>query len=197
MIHMDKYVTGAVIRKLREDKKMTQEELADRIHVSSKAISKWETGQGFPDISLIEPLAQSLGISVIELLSGEDIKNSNRSFNMLRSRFYVCPVCGNVITATGEAVVSCCGITLPPLEVETEDAEHVISVENVEDEYYVTVDHPMTKDHYISFLAAVSDQEIQLFKLYPEGNAECRFKRSCVRRIYAYCNRHGLFMVKL
>ena len=192
---MDKYVTGSVIRKLREKKNMTQEELASEIHVSSKTVSKWETGQGFPDISLIEALAQALGISVIELLSGEDIKNSNRSFNMLKGRFYVCPVCGNVINATGEAVVSCCGITLPPLEAEEPDEEHCISVENVEDEFYVTVDHPMTKDHFISFLAAVTDQEVQFFKLYPEGNAECRFKKSCVRKIYAYCNRHGLFVV--
>lgn len=192
---MDKYVTGSVIRKLREKKNMTQEELASEIHVSSKTVSKWETGQGFPDISLIEALAQALGISVIELLSGEDIKNSNRSFNMLKGRFYVCPVCGNVINATGEAVVSCCGITLPPLEAEEPDEEHCISVENVEDEFYVTVDHPMTKDHFISFLAAATDQEVQLFKLYPEGNAECRFKKSCVRKIYAYCNRHGLFVV--
>ena len=113
---MDKYVTGAVIRKLRENKKMTQEELAEKIFVSSKAVSKWETGQGFPDISLLEPLAKALNISVIELLSGEDIRNQNRSFNMAKGKFYVCPVCGNVIRSTGEAVVSCCGITLPPLE---------------------------------------------------------------------------------
>jgi len=192
---MDKYVTGAVIRKLRENKKMTQEELADTLFVSSKAVSKWETGQGFPDISLIEPLAKALGISVIELLSGADIQNKNQSSNMLKSRFYVCPVCGNAIRTTGEAVISCCGITLPPLEAETADEEHCISVENVEDEYYVTVDHPMEKDHYISFLAAVSDSRVQFVKLYPEGNAEARFKRSCVKKIYAYCNRHGLFQI--
>lgn len=192
---MDKYVTGAVIRKLRERKKMTQEELAETLYVSSKAVSKWETGQGFPDISLIEPLAKALDISVIELLSGADIKNSNRSSNMLKGRFYVCPVCGNVIRSTGEAVISCCGITLPPLEPEESDEEHCINVENVEDEYYVTVDHPMEKDHYITFLAAVSDSRVQFVKLYPEGNAEARFKRSCVKKIYAYCNRHGLFRI--
>ena len=194
---MDKYVTGAVIRKLRENKNMTQEELAEKVFVSSKAVSKWETGQGFPDISLIEPLAQALGISVIELLSGEDIKNCNRASNMLRGRFYVCPVCGNVIHATGEAVVSCCGITLPPLEPEASEGEHKINVETVEDEYYVTVDHEMTKDHYISFLAAVSDQGIQIVKLYPEGNCETRFRKYCIRKIYSYCNHHGLFMLKL
>lgn len=190
---MDRYVTGAVIRRLRERKKITQEELADMIHVSGKAVSKWETGQGFPDISLLEPLAKALDISVIELLSGEDITNTNRSFNMAKGRFYVCPVCGNVIAATGETVVSCCGITLPPLEAEPADEEHAIRKEIAEDEFYVSVDHPMTKDHYISFLAAVSDFGVQLVKLYPEGNAEARFKIDRVRKIYAYCNRHGLF----
>ena len=194
---MDKYVTGAVIRKLRENKKMTQEELAEKLFVSSKAVSKWETGQGFPDVSLIEPLAKALGISVIELLSGEDIKNINRASNMNRCKFYVCPVCGNVIEATGEAVVSCCGITLPPLDAEECDDEHKINVETVEDEYYVTVDHPMTKDHYISFLAAVSDDGIQLKKLYPEGPCEARFRIRAVRKIYAFCNHHGLFLLKL
>ena len=192
---MDKYVTGAVIRKLREKKKITQEELADMIHVSGKAVSKWETGQGFPDISLLEPLAKALDISVIELLSGEDIRNLNRSSNMAKGKFYVCPVCGNVITATGETVVSCCGITLPPLEAEAMDEEHEIRKEVVEDEYYVSADHPMTKEHYISFLAAVSDFGVQLVKLYPEGNAEARFKIDRVRKIYAYCNRHGLFVL--
>ena len=192
---MDKYVTGAVIKKLRENKKMTQEELADTLFVSSKAVSKWETGQGFPDISLIEPLAKALDISVIELLSGEDIQNKNQSSNMLKSKFYVCPVCGNAIRSTGEALISCCGITLPPLEPEACDEDHGISVEIVEDEYYVTVDHPMQKDHYISFLAAVSDSRVQFVKLYPEGNAEARFKIDRVKKFYAYCNRHGLFQV--
>ena len=194
---MDKYVTGAVIRKLREDKNMTQEELAEKVFVSGKAVSKWETGQGFPDISLLEPLARALGISVIELLSGEDIRNRNRSSHMGKGVFYVCPVCGNVIRATGEAVVSCCGITLPPLEAEEPDEEHGIHMEIVEDEYYVTVDHPMEKDHYISFLAAVSDQGVRLVKLYPEGNAEARFKIDRVTGVYAYCNRHGLYRVSL
>lgn len=193
---MDKYVTGAVIKRLRENKKMTQEDLAEKVFVSSKAVSKWETGQGFPDISLIEPLAKALDISVIELLSGEDIRNLNKSSNMAKSKFYVCPVCGNVINASGEAVVSCCGITLPPLEPEVSDDEHNISVEIVEDEYYVTVDHPMTKEHYISFLAAVSDQGVQFIKLYPEGPAEARFRISCFRKFFAYCNRHGLYMLK-
>lgn len=194
---MDKYVTGAVIRKLRENKKLTQEELAQRIYVSSKAVSKWETGQGLPDITLLEPLAEALGISVIELLSGEDIRNENRSANMMRTLFYVCPICGNVIHAAGKAVVSCCGITLPALFPEEAEEGHLLRMEEVEDEYYVTASHSMTKEHYISFFAAVSDQGIQLVKLYPEGEAEARFKRSRVKWLYAYCNRHGLFRQKV
>ena len=196
-IAMDRYVTGAVIRELREKKKLTQEELAEKIYVSGKAVSKWETGQGFPDISLLEPLAEALGISVIELLSGEDIRNRNQSANMAKGKFYVCPVCGNVIRTTGETVISCCGITLPPLEPEEADAAHRIQKDVIEDEYYVTVDHPMTKDHYISFLAGVSDQGVQMVKLYPEGNAEARFRINRVKTIYAYCNRHGLFQLKI
>lgn len=194
---MDNYVTGAVIRRLRERKKMTQEELAEKIFVSGKAVSKWETGQGFPDISLLEPLAKALDISVIELFSGEDIRNRNQSSNMLKGKFYVCPVCGNVIQTTGEALVSCCGITLPPLEPEEADPEHGIYLEIVEDEYDVTVEHPMKKDHFISFLAAVSDHQIQFVKLYPEGNAEARFRMDRVKKLYAYCNRHGLFQLSL
>lgn len=190
---MDNYITGALIKKLRENRKMTQEELADKVCVSSKAISKWETGRGFPDIGLIEPLAKALGISVIELLSGADIRNKNRSSDMRKCRFYICPICGNVIQSTGEAVISCCGITLPPQEAEEMDEDHTIRLEEVEDEYYVTVDHSMDKTHYISFIAAVSDQYIQFMKLYPEWGAEARFKMNRVDRVYAYCNRHGLF----
>nr|MBQ6242783.1 helix-turn-helix domain-containing protein [Lachnospiraceae bacterium] len=190
---MDSYVTGAVIRRLREERDMTQEELAERIRVSAKAVSKWETGRGLPDVSLLEPLAGALGISVAELFSGETVRNRNRAANMLKSRFYLCPVCGNVIRAVGEAAVSCCGIALPPLEAEEADGEHAIKAEVLENEYYVRVEHPMTKEHSISFLAAVSDQGVQFVKLYPEGAAEAYFRRSRVRALYACCNRHGLF----
>ena len=190
---MDRYVTGAVIRRLREKKKLTQEELAGKIFVSGKAVSKWETGQGFPDVSLLEPLAAALGISVIELLSGEDVRNRNRSSDMLRGRFYVCPVCGNAIRSVGEAVVSCCGITLPALDPEPADPEHLLQTSIAEDEYYVRVSHPMTRDYYISFLAAVSDHGMSFIKLYPEQDAEARFKIDRTAKLYAYCNRHGLF----
>ena len=194
---MDRYVTGDVIRALREKKGMTQEALAQRLFVSAKAVSKCETGKVYPDISLLEHLAAALDISVIELLNGQSVRNRNRAGNMIRGKWYVCPVCGNVLFAAGEAVISCCGITLPPLEPVAPDEDHEIDVRRVEDEYLVTVDHPMTKDHYLSFLAAVSDRSVQLIKLYPEGEALARFRIEGVRRVYGYCNRHGLFAIKL
>lgn len=195
---IDNYITGSVIKKLRESKKMTQEELAEKINVTGKAVSKWETGQGFPDISLVEPLARALDISVIELLSGECIRNKNRVSNMMKSKFYVCPVCGNVIRTIGEAIISCCGITLPALEAETvPDEAHSIHVEAIEDEYYVHLNHPMSKDHYISFIAAVSDYGVQFVKLYPEQPVEARFKRARVQILYIYCNHHGLYQTSV
>ena len=165
---MNTYVTSTTIKQLREKRNMTQAELADRIGVSSKTISKWETAKGLPDISLLQPLAQALNISVIELMNGEHIINQNVSGNMLRSKFYVCPICGNVLHGTGHSVISCCGITLPPLEAEEADGDHAITIQSVEDEHFITVDHPMTKQHYISFLAFVTSDRVQMVKLYPE-----------------------------
>jgi len=194
---MNTYVTAGTIRKLREVRGLTQAELAEKIGVSSKTVSKWETGKGLPDISLLQPLAQTLGISVIELMNGEHITNRNVSANMLRCRFYVCPVCGNVIYSTGNAVISCCGITLPALEAETADEEHELTIENVEDEQFITVRHSMTKQHFISFAAFVTSDRIQLVKFYPEGNAETRMQLRGMGYLYYYCNRHGLFKKKI
>ena len=194
---MDNYITGATIKRLRESKGMTQDELAQKIFVSNKTVSKWENGHGLPDISLMEPLAKALNISVIELFSGNEVRNKNRAFNMKKVQFYTCPVCGNVIQATGEAVISCCGITLPPLEEEVDNDSHKLHIETVEDEYYVSIDHPMTKEHYISFIAAVYDNGVDFVKLYPEGTAEARFKLGRAKLLLAYCNHHGLFKKKL
>lgn len=190
---INQYITGAMIKRLREEKGLTQTELAEKIFVTDKAVSKWETGRGYPDISLVESLAKALGVSVIELLSGENITNKNKAANMSKAEFYVCPVCGNVIQSSGEAVVSCCGITLPPLEAEESDENHAVKIERVEDEYFVSIDHEMTKQHYISFIAAIRQDGIEIKKLYPEQNAEARFKISGTKQIYFYCNRHGLF----
>lgn len=190
---MNQYVTGATIRELRERKKLTQADLAAMLAVSDKAVSKWETGKGYPDITLLEPLGQALGVSVAELISGNAVRNTNVSANMARCKFYVCPVCGNVLVSTGEASISCHGVELSPLEAEEPDECHAIRAERVEDELFVQVEHPMTKTHYISFIASVSPSRVQLVKTYPESDAQTRFKIDGIRAIYAYCNKDGLF----
>lgn len=223
------YVTGKVIRELREKKQLTQKQLADELQVSDKTISKWETDRGLPDIGLIGPLARVLGVSVAEILVGEYAVNDNRSANMRKGSFYVCPVCGNVIWSVGQGAYSCCGITLPALEAEkletenikTEGAkagkgketdagtadesiitdlwnqQHELSIEIVENEYYVHMEHPMTKEHYISFIAHVTADRAEIVKLYPEQGIECRFQRTGRGSFYAYCNQHGLYQVNL
>ena len=194
---MDTYITGATIKTLREKKGITQAQLADILNVSSKAISKWETAKGLPDITLIESLADALGVSVVELMSGNTVVNKNTSSNILRSKFYVCPICGNIMRTIGDAVISCCGITLPTLEPEEIDEYHQISIEKVEDEHFVTVNHHMTKEHFISFIAYLTSDRVQFVKFYPEGNAETRMNFRGSGYLYIYCNKHGLMRKKI
>ncbi len=183
---MNNYVTGTTIKRLREKSCMTQAELAEKINVSSKTVSKWKTAKGLLDITLIEPLAGALGVSVMELMSGNTVINGNVSTNMLRSEFYACSVCGNVIHACGCAAISCCGITLMPLEAEMCDDEH-----------FLTVRHDMTKQHYISFIAFLSADRYHIVKLYPEGNAQTRMNICGGGYVYFYCNKYGLFKKKI
>ena len=207
---MNQYITGSTIKSLREKQNLTQVELAKLLSVSDKTISKWETGRGFPDITFLEPLAKFLKVSIIELLSGNEIINQNKNSNLRKSNFYTCPICGNVIFSVGNALISCCGIQLLPLEVEnisknkTEEnfenhflQEHKINLENVEDEIFLSLNHPMEKNHFISWIASISFDSVIITKLYPEQNAECIFKKRCQQKIFSYCNRHGLFEIKV
>jgi desulfoferrodoxin (superoxide reductase-like protein) len=146
---------------------------------------------------MLEPLAKVFGVSIPELLSGNAVQNVNVSANIMRSKFYVCPVCGNSIHSMGEAMIHCHGIPLTPCTAEETDENHKIFIERVEDDYFVQIEHDMTKQHYISFIAALSFDKIQMVKLYPEGNAEARFEMRGVRQILFYCNRDGLFQIKV
>lgn len=195
---MTTYLTAATIRSLREARGLTQRQLADAIGVTDKAVSKWESGRGLPDISLVDALAGALGVSVAELLTGDVRENANRAGNMMRSHFYVCPICGNVIHALGEASLSCCGVQLTPQEAEDAQADdaHAFTVERIEDDWYVTLDHPMTKSHYISWVAYVTSDEVRIKKLYPEQLVQPRFHIRGSGWLYLYCNQHGLFKMK-
>lgn len=187
------YVTGMVIKEIREKQNITQKELADKINVSDKMVSKWETGKGLPDIAIIEDLAKALGTSIAELLTGDLRKNENPAGNMKKMHFYVCPVCGNIITSVGQGSFSCCGITLPEQECENCDEDYMINLETVDQEYLVTLNHPMTKRHYISFVAYVTSAGAEIVKLYPEQDISIRFRKKGHGLLYGYCNRHGMF----
>ena len=187
------YVTGKTIRELREKKKMTQKELAEKLLVSDKTVSKWETGRGLPDIGIIEDLAGVLGVSIAELLTGDCRENENPAGNMKKIHFYVCPVCGNIITSVGRGTFHCCGILLPEQEPEKMDEDHGMMIETIDDEYCITMNHPMTKEHYISFLAYVTSGTVEIAKLYPEQEISVRFRKKGHGYLYGYCNRHGMF----
>ena len=191
------YLDGSVIKQLRERRALTQRQLAERLCLSDKTVSKWETGRGLPDIGVLPELASALGVSLTELMTGKMTANANRSANLLRTGFYVCPVCGNVIHALGDGSYSCCGISLPKLESEPAEGVHEILADKDDGEYYVRLDHDMSRSHYVSFIAYVTPGSIQLTKLYPEQEAQCRFAIRGPGLIYACCNRDGLFVRKI
>lgn len=189
------YIDGKMIRSLRETRNMTQAELGEKLGVTDKTVSKWETGRGLPDITILPELAGCLGVSVVELMAGETISNDNVSANMKKTRFYVCPVCGNIIQAVGQGLIACHGITLPPQEAE--EAGDIMTVACLENDYVVTIESPMRKDDYVSFAAYVSSDSTQLVRLYPEQEPMARFMRKGHGVIYAYDVRRGLYQKKV
>lgn len=189
------YVTGKTIKTLRERKSLTQKQLADILGVSDKTISKWETSKGYPDITIVEQLSLALGVSLSELFTGNIKENQNLSANLRKSTFYVCPVCGNIISAVGQCNISCCGIVLPEQTAEICDDGHNICLELSDNEYYITVDHPMTKQHYISFIAYVTPYSNEIIKQYPEQTAAARFRKMGHGFVYIYCNKDGMYKI--
>lgn len=187
------YVTGNTIKSLREKHGITQKALAEKVNVSDKTISKWETNKGLPDIGIVEELAKALGVSLTELLTGDLKKNENTSGNMKKIQFYICPICGNIITAVGEGEFSCCGIRLPKQEAEVAEADHALMVETIDNEYSITMEHPMSKAHYVSFISYVTSNSVETIKLYPEQDISVRFGKKGHGTLYIYCNRHGLY----
>ena len=194
---MNAETTGALIAEIRQERNMTQAQLAEKVHVSDKTISKWENGKGFPDSSIWESLTEALGITVYELISGMVVKNDNTSGNYLKSRFHVCPICGNIIVSSGAALIQCHGITLPSLQAEAIDQQHNVRIEKVEDRYHIIIDHPMTKQHYIPFIASIGYDGVHLIRLYPEGACEAEIPIAGTKTILFYFNQDGLYRVNV
>ena len=194
---MDLSKTGRLICELRREKGLTQKSIAEKLGICAKTVSKWETGRGFPDISLISELSKIFQVDISKLLDGEMPKIKPEVGNVKRTKFYVCEKCGNLLTSIGNSEIVCCGRKLAMLSAKEPDADHTLNIQGVEDDFYITFHHPMTKEHYISFAAAISSDRIQMVKLYPEGNAEARFQMRGVKKIVFYCNRDGLFGINV
>lgn len=192
---MDCEKTGALIRTLRTERGLTQKQIADDLGISPKTVSKWECGQGCPDLSLWRELAVILGADVEQLMEGELRRNRPDSGNLNRVRFYVCPCCGNVLFSTGPAGVHCCGCRLEPLKPNGEELPG-LTVEEIDLEYYLTFDHPMTKQHHLIFAAYVKTDRITLQRLYPEQEATVRFPMQRGGTLYVCCSQHGLVRYK-
>lgn len=176
-----------LIRALRQEHGLTQLQLAQRLHVSDKAVSKWETGAGCPDVSLVPALAQVLGVSAEVLLAGELHENKKNAGSMKHLQVYKCPVCGNVLTAAAPTEIVCCGRKLSPMDVQPANAAHALRLEPVENEWLVSFDHPMEKQHHLLFLLEVGFDSFVLLRLYPEGPAQVRMPRLAGGKFFCTC----------
>ena len=190
---MDNVKIGKLIYQLRQEKGMTQLQLADQLNISDKTVSKWERGLGCPDVSLLPELSQIFNVDLEKLLAGELNSNEILGGNMRKMHFYVCPVCGNMITAMTDTGISCCGKKLQPLQPHKADEKQKLNVVRIENDFYITANHPMEREHYIPFVALLTSDTLMLRKLYPEWELQVRIPIFSHGRLLWYCNRHGLF----
>jgi DNA-binding XRE family transcriptional regulator/desulfoferrodoxin (superoxide reductase-like protein) len=193
---MDCDKVGRLILGLRKEKGLTQKQLADAMNISDKTISKWERGLGCPDISLLHELSEILKVNIEKILLGDLEPNITDGGNMKRVKFYVCPTCGNIMTSTGEGELSCCGRKLTALIAKPSNEDHQLMIETIENDYYITFSHEMTKEHYLNFIAYVACDRILMIKLYPEQSGEVRFPKLYGGKLYFSCNQHGLWRQK-
>jgi Predicted transcriptional regulators len=192
---MDLTKAGKLIAKLRKEKGLTQKELAKRLFLSEKTISKWECGFGFPDITIIDKLSAELGVDIRTMLEGEMKGNRINGKNAGKTRIYLCPECGSLTTSTGNGDISCCGRRLEALTAKTADEAHRIKIERDGDEFLITLNHEMSKEHYISFLAYVATDTVFVRRLYPESGSEVRVPAMYGGAFYVCCSEHGLFPI--
>ena len=190
---MDIAKTGLLIRDLRTKMGMTQKSLADLMNISDKTVSKWERGMGMPDVSLLVELSQIFGVNVDILLTGSMNVSDEKGVNMKNAKYYVCPECRNLVFATGDAEISCCGRKLTALEMKKAEPDEKLSVEIIENDWYITTSHPMTKEHYISFVAFATGEKIEMIKTYPEWDMNVRIQKRGHGKLVWYCTNHGLF----
>ncbi|MBE7043146.1 MAG: helix-turn-helix domain-containing protein [Ruminococcaceae bacterium] len=194
---MDLIKSGKLLSRLRKEKGMTQKQVAEQIGVLPKTVSKWETGNGFPDVSVVSSLADVLGVSERILLSGQLTQNMQESGNMKKTKFYLCPRCGSMMQGTGEFQAMCCGMTLEALKSRQTDEPHAVCVSETEQDFYITFSHPMTKEHFIVFAVLIGCDRVLTVRMYPEQDAAVCFPKMYRGKLLFYCNQHGLLEYKI
>ena len=190
---MEERSVGALIKTLRRERGMTQKELAAQLHVTEQAVSRWEREVGCPDVGLLTQICNMFGVSMTRLLQGDLAPAIPEVGNMKRVKFYVCPACGNILTAAGGGELHCCGRRLDPLKPQKADEAHGARVEAVEEDWYITFDHPMEKGHSLSFAALVTSDRLTLVRQWPEWDFQVRLPKRGRGFLYWYCTNHGLF----
>ena len=190
---MDNAKIGRLICELRKEHKMTQLQLAQKMNISDKTVSKWERGLGCPDVSLLSALSEIFNVDLSELLKGQIKTNDIMGGSIRRMKFYVCPNCGNIVTALADTAIFCCGKKLIPQEIKKAEEYEKLSVEKIENDYFISSDHEMTKEHYISFVAMVTGDTVIMRKQYPEWNLQVRIPAFARGRLVWYCTQHGMF----
>lgn len=191
---MDCAKIGRLIAQLRKEQKLTQKNIADALGIQNKTVSKWECGLGCPDLSLWPELSTILGVDMKQMMEGEITPNRPDIGNIEKVRFYVCPTCGNILVSTGSASIFCCGRKLEQILPNGTTTIPKITIEETDTDYFITVDHPMTKEHYLSFAAYVKSDRIYLHRLYPEQSPSFRFPMISGGKMYVYCTKHGLMV---
>ena len=194
---MDNAKIGNLIYQLRKEKNMTQLQLAEKLGISDKAVSKWERGLGSPDLSLMPGLSEIFGVDLEKLLTGEMPPKKTVNGNMKRMLFYVCPDCGNMITAMADANISCCGKIMTAIKPQKSDERHKLNVEIIETDYYLTTAHPMERDHYITFVALITADGLTMKKLYPQWDMQARIPFRKHGRLVWHCSKDGLFYMDI
>ena len=190
---MDQEKIGGLLRSLRRQKGLTQKALARQMGLSDKTVSKWECGQGCPDLSVLSTLAAILGVPMESLLSGQLPEATPNGGTMKNLNFYVCPLCKNLMTASGAPSLSCCGRVLEPLKHQKPDDLHALSVEEIDGEWFVSSSHPMEKGHHLMFAALVTSERLTLVRQWPEWDFQIRLPKRGHGILYWYCTDHGLF----
>ena len=189
---MDCAKIGHLIAQLRKEKGLTQQNIAYALNISNKTISKWECGLGCPDVSLWADLSAILGADMAQMMEGEITLNRPDGGNINKIRFYVCPSCKNVLVSTGSSSIFCCGRKLDQLTSQQDENTPRITTETIDVDYFITIEHEMTRNHYILFAAYVKSDKVFLTRLYPEQSATVRIPHMPDGKLYLYCVKHGL-----